>query len=152
MAQELTSPLAAIIKAAAEREIKNGPAAESNRLAKVAKRFVGASDVVAVLCDCSSSMWELVGSLGWSKYQHLRVALDDLLKRQPRVRIVAFGSYATRVLHASELPAPCGGTDLVAALAMVKPWRVAAAVKAFWAVPPEVIVPEQSERVTLTAL
>lgn len=42
--------------------------------------------------------------------------------------------------------------SVVSMLAMMKPCLVAAAVKAFWAAPPEAMVPEQSARVTLTTL
>lgn len=95
-------------------------------MAEVRKRYFGATDVVAVLLDCSDSMNDLVGSAGISKFRHLQIALQDLQRGFPRVRLIAFGSIAVEVKTAAELPDPSGSnpgapaiggsTDLAAAL------------------------------------
>ncbi len=124
MPEELTSPLLNIVKRLASTEIK-GPAAEMKL------RFTGVSDVIAVVCDCSGSMLDLVGSSGISKFRHLQIALADLQQGFPKIRLIAFGSIAKQVKSASDLPDPAIGafgnsTNLAAALQMAgiwKPWK-----------------------------
>jgi hypothetical protein len=118
MSDEVASLLRRIIERLAKTDIKDGPAAQ------VRKRYTNASDVIAVLCDCSGSMTDLVGSSGISKFHHLQIALEDLQHGFPKIRLIAFGSTAKEFKTAKEIPdphrtAPLGhGTNLTAALEM----------------------------------
>lgn len=116
MSQEIASPLQSIIKKLASQDIQ-GPAA------KLKKRFVGASEVIAVLADCSGSMADFVGSFHMSKWDHLQVALKDVVTSYPAIRIVAFDSVSKVVANPSELPYPSGSTDLAGALKLAAQWK-----------------------------
>jgi hypothetical protein len=101
--------------------------------ARIKKRYVGATDVVTVLCDCSGSMTDLVGSSGISKFRHLQIALQDLQRGFPKIRLIAFGSTALEVSRAEDLPDPgkesdgaaCvgGSTNLAGALELAGQWK-----------------------------
>ncbi len=104
MSAEVTSPLRDIIKRAAERQVE-GPAG------KMKQRFVDASDEIVAVCDCSGSMSDLIGSQNMTKWDHLKIALKDVLLLYPKIRIVAFASYA-REVKLNDVPFPAGGTDL----------------------------------------
>ncbi len=116
MSKEIASPLADIVSRLASKNIQ-GPAA------KLKERFVRASDVVVVLADCSGSMWDLTGFRGMSKYQHLEVALKDVVRAFPAIRLVAFNSTARVISDPSQLPKPSGGTDLTGALKLAAGWK-----------------------------
>ena len=105
---ELSAPLAEIVRRASERTVE-GPAA------KLKLRFANASDEIIVLCDCSGSMADRLGDLTTSKWEHLRITLEDILKTHPKIRVIAFASDAELASGAS-LPTPCGGTDLARGL------------------------------------
>ena len=109
MSQEIASPLADIIRKAAERKVE-GP------LAQMRKRFDKASDALVIVADVSGSMQGLIGSLNMSKWDQLKVALDDICKAYPGVKIIAFGSQA-KFVQAGRLPGPNeGSTELGNAL------------------------------------
>jgi Mg-chelatase subunit ChlD len=116
VANEIASPLQSIVKRLAATKIQ-GPAA------RIEQRYAGASNEVVVLADCSGSMGDLIGSQNISKYEHLRIALQDVCLTWPRIRLVAFGSYAKQVSSPSRLPTPGGGTDLAGALKLAARWK-----------------------------
>ncbi len=82
-----------------------------------------------VLCDCSGSMSDLVGSSGISKFRHLQIALADLEQGFPALRLVAFASLAREVEGSSGLPDPDKGmglgnsTNLAGALEVAAGWK-----------------------------
>lgn len=119
MSEEISSPLANIIKAAMSSK-PNGPLAEIR--AKLEKRTERASDVTVVLADCSGSMFESIGALQMTKYDHLQVALKDVLRFHPGIRVVAFNSGVQEV-KGGLLPMPVGGTDLAGALKHAARWK-----------------------------
>lgn len=112
MSQEISSPLASIIKRAMESKA-DGPLAKVH--AKLAKRQVGASDEIVVVADRSGSMDDPIGSLKMTKYEHLEVALNDIVKRYPKVKVLLFDD---RVLEwdKAKLPPTGGNTNLAKAL------------------------------------
>jgi uncharacterized protein with von Willebrand factor type A (vWA) domain len=118
---EVLASLQDVIRRAAENRV-TGPAAA------IEQRFRDSTDVIAVLCDCSGSMTDVVGSR-LSKFEHLQIVLADLEKGYPKMRIVAFGSIAKQVQDAKHLPNPHkgmafgGGTNLAAALDLAGKWR-----------------------------
>jgi uncharacterized protein with von Willebrand factor type A (vWA) domain len=117
---ELSSPLAEIIRRAAAKEVK-GPAS------KIMDRMKEATDEVIVLADTSSSMLDWVGHSGMSKEEHLIVALKDVLKRNPKVRIIAF-SDMVREMKVEDIEKGHGrqlgcGTNLAAALRFAAPFK-----------------------------
>lgn len=114
MSAELTFALQDIIKRAASTTVE-GPAA------RMRERFTGATSEIVVLADCSGSMCDFIGSSMMSKFQHLQVALADVTKGFPAIRLIAFGSYPLEIANACELPNPHshglgGSTNLAAAL------------------------------------
>ena len=122
MTNELWSPLADVIRKAAQSTVE-GPAA------RLKKRFENAGPDRAVLCDCSGSMADLVGSSGLSKYQHMVIALKDVLQSDPKIRLVAFASRAKAIPSPEELPNPMiggalgSGTNLGDALLLAARWK-----------------------------
>lgn len=108
MSKELSAPLRDIVRRAAENRVE-GPAS------RIRARFEGASDNILVVADCSGSMDEPIGALTLSKYEHLKLALSDVLRHHPKIRIIAF-SYMAKEVTPDLLPHPCGGTDLAGAL------------------------------------
>lgn len=117
MGNELEIPLADIISRMASTEVVG-------EAAKIKARFRDASGAVVVLCDVSGSMMDLIGHSGLSKYDHLKIALDDVLSGWPKIVLVAFASSAKRLRSAKDLPDPQigalgGGTDLGRALRQV---------------------------------
>lgn len=108
MSNELASPIRNAIKRAAENKVE-GPAA------KIKRRMTEATDEILVVADCSGSMNESIGGSDLSKYEHLRIALKDVFKYHPRVRIIAF-NYRVVEVTAKNLPGPDGGTNLAGAL------------------------------------
>jgi len=111
MPQELLAPLQEVIRRAAESKVE-GPAT------KLRARFESASNEIVLLADCSGSMNDLIGSLGMTKAEHLQIALKDVLALYPKIRLIAFHSYAKEIATAAELPKPTGGTNLARALEM----------------------------------
>lgn len=99
----------------------DGPAA------KMKKRFVGATEIEVCLCDVSGSMANTIGSLGVTKWEECRIALQDALITRPNLRIIAFGSGAKEIRDPGELPSPLGEmsgrTDLRAALLLAAELR-----------------------------
>jgi Mg-chelatase subunit ChlD len=116
MSSELQSPLKSIIQKLAAKDIE-GPAA------KMQRRFTECSSEVVVLLDTSSSMGDLIGSQNLSKFEHLAIALDDVLQFWPKVRLVAFGNTVQVVSNPKKLPYPCGGTPLAQALVLAARWK-----------------------------
>lgn len=116
MSEELTSPLLNLVKKLAATPV-DGPAA------KLRKRFREASAEIVVLCDCSGSMEDLIGSENISKFTHMKIALDDVLLTWPRIKLVSFDSVAKVVKNPGKLPKPNGGTDLAAALKLAAQWK-----------------------------
>jgi hypothetical protein len=111
------SPLQDILRKAAASKVV-GPAA------KLKKRMEGATNELVVVCDCSGSMGDYIGHTGQSKYEHLEIALKDILKTHPRIRIIPFASTA-RVIdaHKQRLPRPSGSTRLDEALKLAKSFK-----------------------------
>lgn len=116
MFQEIQSPLQSIIQKLAAKDIE-GPAA------KMQRRFKECSSEVVVLCDASSSMADLIGSQDMSKYEHLEIALEDVLQFWPKIRLVAFGNTVRVIANPRKLPHPCGGTPLHDALLLAAKWK-----------------------------
>lgn len=114
MGSEVASPLRDIIRRAAERKVE-GPAA------KMRLRMDNASDAVVVLADISDSMRDLIGNANLTKYQHLQIALEDVMTAFPKIRLVVFGSYPKEV--AKLPPQPSGSTNLAGALEMAAEWK-----------------------------
>lgn len=115
----LSLPLLDIVKRASR-------APASGEVAAIRKRMNGASGARVILCDTSGSMADHVGSTGMRKIDHLQVALEDTLKLDPGIILIAFDSRAKRIPSAAKLPAPNGGTALHLALDMaadLKPSR-----------------------------
>lgn len=119
MSQEISSPLASIIKRAMESKA-TGPVASAKE--KVAKRNANASDEVLVVCDLSGSMVESIGGLNVSKFRHLEIAVADIRKRFPKIRVIGFHSIAFEI-NSPNLPLPTGGTDLARALDFARQWK-----------------------------
>lgn len=111
MSNEVLSPLDAIVRQMAARPVI-GP------VALIQKRFDRASKRMVVMCDVSGSMGDPIGSLVLSKYDHMRIALNDLVTEYPEIIIVAFGSRVARVAQPDLLPEPCGGTNMAGGLAL----------------------------------
>jgi len=125
-----SSPLLSIVQRAAQRNIQNGPAAKAKQAAHerdllIAQRMQRARKGVKVLvCDDSGSMSDFVASK--TKWEHMKLAVDDCLNTYPGIRILWFASRTGEVKSASEIPPPHGGTDLCAGLehaAKFKPER-----------------------------
>lgn len=116
MATELYLPLQDIIKRAAESKAE-GPASQ------IKKRFDNVTETTVLLADCSGSMLDLVGNSNLRKCEHLAIAIDDVLKYFPKIRIVGFNFVAREVKSPKHLPTPAGGTDLGGALDYIQPWR-----------------------------
>jgi hypothetical protein len=121
MSNELTFNLQDIIKRAASTTVE-GPAA------KMRKRFTDATNEVVVLCDCSGSMCDAIGSLHMSKFEHLQIALKDVLHGFPRIRLIAFGSTTMECPTPSHLPSPMSGglggsTNLAAGLMLAAKYK-----------------------------
>lgn len=116
MSTEIVSPLADIIRRAAESKIE-GP------FAKLKKRMADATNEIVVLADTSDSMDERVGNLNMRKCEHLVIALKDVLQYYPKIRIISFGTLVKEVDHPDHLPAPSGGTPLAKALVLAQKFR-----------------------------
>jgi Mg-chelatase subunit ChlD len=110
MSTELTSPLASIIKKAAAQ-----PVAEET-VAKLKRRFANCSDEVVVLLDNSGSMLDFIGGAKMRKCDHLRIAVEDVLKAYPKVRLFTFDSSVREIGSVKAIREPMGGTDLAGAL------------------------------------
>jgi len=80
MTNEITSPLASIVARMAEKRVLDG------RASKLRERFQACTDTVAVLCDISSSMSSMVTSSHASKFDHMKVALEDVLKTRRKIK------------------------------------------------------------------
>lgn len=114
MGTEIANPLADIIRRAATMPA-DGPAS------KLKLRMEDAGDDTFLLLDCSGSMNEPIGAHGLSKYEHLVIAVKDVSKAMPGLRLVCFGSRVREIDSVSEMPGPNdGGTDLAAALRALK--------------------------------
>ena len=116
MGNEVYLPLADVVKRAAQSQVQ-GPAA------KMKRRFADASLEVVVLCDLSSSMLDFIGNSGLRKYEHLAIALKDLMKSFPKVRLVVFNDLPRVLNVAADLPYPAGGTAMAKALHFIKKWK-----------------------------
>lgn len=117
--EELTSPLANVIKAAMNSK-PDGPLAQMRE--KIEHRTKKASDLVVILADCSGSMAEPIGTLDITKFEHLKIALQDVLRHHPECKVVVFNSAVYPVTGAT-VPPPFGGTDLARGLEFVAKWR-----------------------------
>jgi hypothetical protein len=114
VSEELATPLLDLVKKLAATPI-DGPAA------KLKERFREATGEIVVLCDCSGSMEDLIGSANMSKFTHLQIALDDVLLFWPRIKLVGFASRVKEYTDAKRLPDPSSGvlgngTDLAAGI------------------------------------
>ena len=120
--EEVAFPLLNIVQRMASTQVQ-GP------VARARKRLDGASDVIAVLADCSGSMGDLVGNSGMTKFRHLQIALADLEQGFPSIKLVAFGSIAKVIKCSAQLPDPTkgmslgGGTNLAGALELAGQWK-----------------------------
>lgn len=112
---EIASPLRNVIARLIETPIE-GP------VAQMARRFDGCSAEIIALVDTSGSMGDVLGSLGMSKYEQLKIALGDVRRWYPRIRIVTFDASAREV---TDLPAYAqgGATDLAGALKLAARWK-----------------------------
>ena len=117
---QIASPLSDVIKRAMSAK-PQGVVAEAKQ--KVAKRMEKASGEMLVVCDLSGSMAEGIGGLSVSKYEHLEIALEDIRKAFPKVRVVGFNSTVKEIK--GKLPPPGGGTDLAGALKFAGKFRPA---------------------------
>ena len=114
MAGDLTNILRDIVSKAA-----SAPTSNTGDVARMRKRFEGASQKKVVLVDLSGSMASYIGSAGIAKIEHCRIALTDLLTSHPDLIIIGFGSIVKRMKSAKDLPDAAhlwGGTDLTAAI------------------------------------
>lgn len=113
MSTELSHALLSVIQKASETAVE-GPTALR------ARRMKGASSATVVLADVSPSMVDVIGSSGLRKFDHLKIALQDVLKYHPNIRVVAFASQARDIKNLNALPecgrALGGGTNLGDAL------------------------------------
>lgn len=116
MSTEVISPLAQIIRRAAESKAE-GPIGLRKR------RMADATDEVVVLADTSDSMDEMVGGLQMRKCEHLMIALKDVLLYHPKIRIISFGRFVREVPDLAAMPAPDGGTPLGKALELAKKYK-----------------------------
>lgn len=116
MPEEVLSPLKNIIERLAATEVQG-------RAAQMKKRFVDCSDAIVVLCDCSGSMEDGIGGLSLSKFEHLKIALEDILQTWPQIKLVAFASSAKVVAGPNQLPPPGGGTNMARALQLAATFR-----------------------------
>lgn len=116
MSTELASPLADIIKRAASAPVEGAAA-------KMKQRFTNCTAEIVVLADVSGSMSDVIGSSGLPKWQHLAIALKDVLTLHPKIRLVAFHSYPVELKNPAELPEPAGGTALDEALKMAAKYK-----------------------------
>lgn len=116
---EVSSPLADIIKRAMNRK-SSGAISEAR--AKIEKRMQGASDEILVVCDLSGSMDDFIGNGGTSKYEHLKIALNDIRRSYSKVRVILFSSGAEE-WKGGTIPQPNGGTNLAGALAFARKWK-----------------------------
>ncbi len=114
--QEVISPLAQIIRRAAESKA-DGP------IANARKRLADASDEVVLLLDVSSSMGDYVGTFAMRKCDHLAVALKDVLMYHPKIRIITFGMLVNELDDPARLPAPAGGTPMAKALSVAQKYK-----------------------------
>lgn len=117
MSTELSHALLSVLQKASETKVE-GPTSMR------ARRMKGAGSDVVVLADLSGSMQDVIGSSGMSKYKHLQIALADVLKYHPAVKVVAFADDVRLIKSMSELPAAGGvlgtGTRLAEALCYAK--------------------------------
>lgn len=114
MAGDLTNILRDIVSKAA-----NASNGSTGDVARMRKRFEGASQKKVALVDVSSSMSSLIGSSDIPKIEHCRIALTDLMTSHPDLIIIAFGSMVRRLKNLKELPDAnhlWGGTDLTCAI------------------------------------
>ncbi len=114
--QELSSPLHSIIRKAASNQVE-GPAA------KMKRRIADAQGGVFVLIDCSGSMLDTIGSSRMSKFEHMQIALRDVLIGYPKIRIIAFGTTAVEVPNPKDLACNGGGTNLAGGLEFVSKFK-----------------------------
>lgn len=99
MSNALTTVLQDLVKKAA-----SAPAGTNPDLAKLRARFTNCGDDIVILADCSGSMAEGIGANNIRKIEHLRIALTDLLKYNPKAIIFAFGWGAKRIKDIRALP------------------------------------------------
>lgn len=116
MGADLISPLQEIIKRAAANKI-DGP------VARIKKRLADSTSEIVILADCSGSMSDFIGSVGIRKCDHLKIALADVLKYYPTIKIIAFNSTARVIDGLTDLPAPSGGTALAKALVVASKFK-----------------------------
>ncbi len=109
MTTDLTAPLLDIVKRAGENKLEG-------LATKVKRRFVNCSDEILLVCDCSGSMDDLIGSADLTKWDHLKIAVKDVLLLYPKIRLIAFASFVREVKTVDDLPVPAGGTGLARAL------------------------------------
>ena len=113
MTTEISSPFADIVARMAKQKV-TGP------VEKFRQRFKDATDVEIVVCDVSVSMTDFIGSAGMSKYDHLKIALSDVLAGNPSIRMVAFSNTVKEFKTLRDMPAATGcSTDLASALKYV---------------------------------
>lgn len=120
MSNELSHPLLSVIQRASQLTVEGPTARRDNR-------FKECSSDVVLLADLSGSMEDLIGSSNLSKEDHLRIAVNDVLKYYPTIRIVAFADRIKTVSKVEELPRAGGilgcGTDLAKALRHAAHWK-----------------------------
>jgi hypothetical protein len=126
MSNEITSPLADIVRKAMESKttgkVQDLREAEQKRLAIAAKRMKGAGKDVLIVADLSGSMGESIGGLNVTKHRHLEVALEDVRKTHPAAKVIIFNSSAM-LFTGSKLPSPDGGTNLAFALQLAQTFK-----------------------------
>jgi hypothetical protein len=92
VSSEVSSPLADIIKRASQMPAE-GPAA------KVKARWDDAGPDVYLLLDVSGSMRDPIGDMRMNKFDCLVAAVRDVLAYHPKIKMVAFGSWAREVRY-----------------------------------------------------
>ena len=117
MSSQISAPLVDIIKRATQL-----PGVNQREIA-AKERLANASEQIAVLVDVSGSMWDPIGVANICKWQHAKIAVEDILRDCPKVRIVAFSSGFKEVRASADLPGAGGGTDLAGAFNFIGPWR-----------------------------
>lgn len=126
MSNEITSPLADIVRKAMEGKtsgkVQQLREAEQKRLEIVAKRMKRANQEILIVADLSGSMGEPIGDLNLTKHQHLEIALADVRKTHPAAKIIVFSS-THQLFTGAKLPPPAGGTNLAGALHFASTFR-----------------------------
>lgn len=115
---DLTALLLDVVNRAVESDVVEGPAS------RLEDRQARASSEIVVLADCSGSMADLIGVGGRSKYRQLQIALEEVWRTWPGLKLVAFAEEPKTVARPEALPPPIGtATNLARALRFAAQWE-----------------------------